>query len=1014
MTLTIGKKILLGGGLLMGLSAGLAWFELSQLAQVREASEKVVERDMRVFRLVDGIQASRQRMRVLWERTVAAFLARKAGLPGRDPAEAFQQWRQDSEQRGRLLRELEAFTAEAEKEAASPQQAERWRRVRQDCRDAQEAFQALSVEIEMQYGLLERSRWGERASRESVLDRLREGFDAQIDSVVALTEETKGQWVVEIAAAHGRARFSTLVALGITLVLGVVASLAVHRSIRRQQAAMSLEQELREQQQAYTRDLIESNSEALAVTDTTGVITDVNRQMCVLTGCAREELIGSPGRNLITDPHRADLGLGQALAAGQLTDFEVTLRAKDGREKLICCSATVLKDADGRARGVISTVRDVTEQKHLQQQLTERNRELTETTAFLNNVLESSTEYSIIATDMDGNILSWNEGARRNYGYTAAEAVGRMNWRDLHAAEEISSGRARAALDAVTRKWKAEGEFWRLRKDGSRFQAAVSITARRDLRGALIGLLLISKDITRQKALEDELRRKNEEIREQFGKAEEANRLKSEFLANMSHELRTPLNAIIGFTELLHDGKVGAVSDRQKEFLGDVLTSSQHLLQLINDVLDLSKIEAGKMEFRPEPADMAKLAGEVRDILRTLAAGKRIRVETDVTRLLGDVVIDPARFKQVLYNFVSNALKFTPDEGRVAIRVKPEGAEKFRLEVEDTGIGVRPEDLSKLFSEFRQLDAGMAKKHGGTGLGLALTKRIVEAQGGRVGVESTPGKGSLFYAVLPRAAKAERQEETPPALMTPRAGAASVLVIDDDSKDRAWLLETLSKAGYAVEPAPSGFEALALCRQRKFDAITLDLLLPDMSGWDVLRAIRKEETNRDTPVIVVTVVAEKGVGIGFPIHDVLVKPVDAADLLASIGGAGVLPDGTHKVLAVDDNPRDLRLLGEVLRQLGYRPICQPDGESALAAAAAERPSAIVLDLVMPGVDGFEFLRRLRQTADGRRTPVIVWTSKDLTAEERAGLRAAAQAVVAKGNGTSALLEELRTWAPVPS
>ena len=528
---------------------------------------------------------------------------------------------------------------------------------------------------------------------------------------------------------------------------------------------------------------------------------------------------------------------------------------------------------------------------------------------------------------------------------------------------------------------------------------------------AVLGMLIFY--VGRDRVLTEQQQR-NVALTESVRLAEEASRLKSRFVASMGHELRTPLNAIIGFTELLHDGKVGAVSDRQKEFLGDVLTSSQHLLQLINDVLDLSKIEAGKMEFRPEPADMAKLAGEVRDILRTLAAGKRIRVETDVTRLLGDVVIDPARFKQVLYNFVSNALKFTPDEGRVAIRVKPEGAEKFRLEVEDTGIGVRPEDLSKLFSEFRQLDAGMAKKHGGTGLGLALTKRIVEAQGGRVGVESTPGKGSLFYAVLPRAAKAERQEETPPALMTPRAGAASVLVIDDDSKDRAWLLETLSKAGYAVEPAPSGFEALALCRQRKFDAITLDLLLPDMSGWDVLRAIRKEETNRDTPVIVVTVVAEKGVGIGFPIHDVLVKPVDAADLLASIGGAGVLPDGTHKVLAVDDNPRDLRLLGEVLRQLGYRPICQPDGESALAAAAAERPSAIVLDLVMPGVDGFEFLRRLRQTADGRRTPVIVWTSKDLTAEERAGLRAAAQAVVAKGNGTSALLEELRTWAPVPS
>ena len=249
------------------------------------------------------------------------------------------------------------------------------------------------------------------------------------------------------------------------------------------------------------------------------------------------------------------------------------------------------------------------------------------------------------------------------------------------------------------------------------------------------------RDVTDEQRLEEARR-----------KVLEASRLKCEFLANLSHELRTPLNAIIGFAELMHDGKVGAISAHQQEYLGDILTSSRHLLQLINDVLDLSKIEAGKMEFRPEPVDLAKVIGAVKDILRTLAAQKQIRVEVEIDAGVTGVSVDQAKLKQVLYNYLSNALKFTADEGRVVVRVASEGPEGFRLEVEDTGSGVRPEDMDRLFIEFQQLDASIAKKHAGTGLGLALTKRIVEAQGGQVAARSTPGKGSVFSAVLPRVA----------------------------------------------------------------------------------------------------------------------------------------------------------------------------------------------------------------------------------------------------------------------
>jgi signal transduction histidine kinase len=234
-----------------------------------------------------------------------------------------------------------------------------------------------------------------------------------------------------------------------------------------------------------------------------------------------------------------------------------------------------------------------------------------------------------------------------------------------------------------------------------------------------------------------------------------ANRFKGEFLANMSHELRTPLNSIIGFAELLHDGKVGPVSPDQEEFLGDILASGRHLLQLINDVLDLSKVEAGKLQFNPEAVSLSLLIGEALGTLRATAATKAIQIECSVDAGLGEVLLDASRLKQVLYNYVSNALKFTPKGGRVVVRVLPEAAPwAFRLEVEDTGPGIPPDDSARLFKEFEQLDSGTATKHQGTGLGLMLTKRLVEAQGGNVGLLSTVGRGSTFYAIYPRPAVA--------------------------------------------------------------------------------------------------------------------------------------------------------------------------------------------------------------------------------------------------------------------
>jgi signal transduction histidine kinase/CheY-like chemotaxis protein len=505
-------------------------------------------------------------------------------------------------------------------------------------------------------------------------------------------------------------------------------------------------------------------------------------------------------------------------------------------------------------------------------------------------------------------------------------------------------------------------------------------------------------------------RRARVEVEEQSRRVQEANRLKSEFLANMSHELRTPLNGIIGFAELMHDGRVGVVSAEHREYLGDILVSGRHLLRLINDVLDLAKVESGALEFRPEAVDVGRLASEVRGVLREVANRKRIGMDIDVDASLDPVVLDAAKLKQVLYNYVANAVKFTPPEGRVTIRLAAEGEDRLRIEVEDTGIGIAPEDIDRLFVEFQQLDSGLGKRQQGTGLGLALTRRIVEAQGGQVGVRSTPGAGSVFFAVLPRLAEPAETLAPAPARM-PLPGAPVVLVIEDQAPDRAWLVRVLTEAGYAVEVAASGGHAVTRAGERAFDAITLDLLLPDMTAAEVMERIRNGGRNRDTPVIVVTVVAEREAAAGLAIHDFLTKPVPARTLLASLARVS-LPPADRPILILDDDVPTLRLAAAALGDRGYRVLSETSGVTGLRMAESSAPAAVVLDLLMPGLDGFEFLERYRATEVGRGVPVIVWTAKDLTARDRARLDGAVARVVSKREaGTGPLLAALDDVLP---
>ena len=412
----------------------------------------------------------------------------------------------------------------------------------------------------------------------------------------------------------------------------------------------------------------------------------------------------------------------------------------------------------------------------------------------------------------------------------------------------------------------------------------------RDSDGTSHGAWVTFRDVSLTRRLEEERVRAGE-LERRGREAQQANRLKSDFLANMSHELRTPLNAIIGFTDLMHKGKAGPVSAQHEEYLGDVLSSSKHLLQLINDVLDLAKVESGKMDFRPERVDLATLVNEVSDVLRGLATSKGLRIETEVDPAVTAVVVDPARVKQILYNYLSNAIKFTPEGGRAQVRITPDGSDAFRIDVTDTGVGISPEDLGKLFVEFQQLDNTSSKKYQGTGLGLALTKRLVEAHGGHVAVRSSVGLGSTFSAILPRR-----------------------------------------------------------------------------------------------------------------------MAVAAADHVGPV--VGLLPHGNRTILVVDDDPKTVKLAEAVLREAGYSPVSSAKAEDALSIAQANPPAVVIVDLLMPGVDGFEFITRLRATPAGRHVPIIVWTIKDLDAVERRRLQLSAVTIVSKrSGGPHTLVEELCRIAP---
>jgi PAS domain S-box-containing protein len=735
-----------------------------------------------------------------------------------------------------------------------------------------------------------------------------------------------------------------------------------------------------------------SIGDAVIATDMNGGVTFLNLVAQSLTGWSLEEargksmdlvfdIVNKETRRPVENPVKKVFREGKVVG---LADHTLLL-SKGGREFDIEDSAAPILTDTGEGFGVVLVFRDITEKKRADEE-TKRHKEL------LQLILESIAD-GVVVADSNGKFLLFNAAAEQVLGIGATDTTPDQ-WSDrygsylpdavtLYPSNELPLVRAMRgeSVDAVEL-------FIRNAKvpDGR----LLSITGRplRGENGALQGGVVVFHDISLQKRAQEALVHAKEE-------AERANKFKDQFLSTMSHELRTPLNAILGFSELLTDERYGQMNERQSRYVNHIHTSGKHLLKLISDILDLSKIEAGRLELTREDVAVTSACAEVLSALQPLAGKKSQALLQQVEPSLY-VRADATRFKQIIMNLIGNAIKFTPEGGRIELAACRVG-EQVRLEVRDNGPGIPPEDQQRIFEAFyRRAQSGATIE--GTGLGLAITVRLLELHGSKLEIESKPGEGTCFYFSLPLLAIAPYQPaQTTKA--TPRAGKTPrILVIEDNAATGQLIQSQLASSGYETVRCDQPERATEMAAEHQPDAITLDLLMQPVHGLEVLLRLKNDPRTLKIPVIVVTIVDQPGVGSALGADEYLVKPVDKATLLAAVerclrSRGGAAP--ARAILVVEDDASTREMIEEMLTARGYSVITAADGAQARARVAHALPELVILDLVLPKMSGFELLAEWRGSPRTADLPVFVLTSKDLTQEEEKYIRAHTESLFRK-------------------
>jgi PAS domain S-box-containing protein len=734
-----------------------------------------------------------------------------------------------------------------------------------------------------------------------------------------------------------------------------------------------------EQMRSMSKVFMEA-ADPILIEDLNGNVTEMNQEAERAYGWSRSELIGKPIRTLVPDDrHTQALEILARCRAGlEVRNVEGLRRTKQGGIVPVLLTLSLLRDDDDRPIGIASLAKDITEQKIAESKL-----------RTMSKVFMEAAD-PILIEDRDGLVLDMNQEAERAYGWNRSELIGKPI-RTLVPEERHSQ-----ANDLLTRCKQGDTvrnvEGLRQTKWGGVVPVLLTLSILRDDEEQLIGIASLAKDITDQKAVEQALA-------DAKHAADEANQAKSSFLANMSHELRTPMNAIIGYSEMLIEE---ATDDGHDSYIGDLQKihgAGRHLLALINDVLDLAKIESGKMDLYLEPIDLDTLIDDVASTVDALIQKKHNELVVERVGELGTVTADLTKVRQMLFNLISNAAKFT-ENGKITLavsRIDGDDEDLVEYAVSDDGIGIPADKIDSLFDEFSQVEATTARDYGGTGLGLPITKRFCEMMGGSIEVTSVPGQGSTFAIRLPAVIVDDTVSDAErPAAQQPEAlpEGRCVLVIDDEPNARDLIRRALEREGHPVAVASSGEEGLALARQLEPRLITLDAVMPGKDGWAVLRELKEDPRLRNIPVIMISMLDGSDMGFALGATDYLTKPVEREHLLDVLKRHGVAP-ATGRVLVVDDEAETRERFRRILEKEKCDVLEATNGREALEVIDGEPPDLILLDLMMPVMDGFAFMHELRKVEAWREIPVIVATAKDLTAEERAELSGTVESIVQK-------------------
>jgi len=745
-----------------------------------------------------------------------------------------------------------------------------------------------------------------------------------------------------------------------------------------------------EESRRQLQDFLDNASDLLQSTAPDGSILYANRSWKQTLGYNDAQIATLDLFSIVHPSSREDFKrkFRRVVAGEALRNVEVRFVASDGRV-VLCSGSMNCRYEDGKPVATRSIFRDITQQRLAEQELEESRANLT--------ALVENTGDAIWSVDANLRLITFNSAfalaveartGREPHVGAPLEAVFRID--EVGQYRELFQRALAGARFSQVRIEEFDGQT-------RHFELFFNpIIGDRGVRGVVV----FGKDVTPRKRAEEALMMAKEE-------AEGANRAKSQFLASMSHELRTPLNSVIGFANVVRKNRGETLSSQDMEFLDRILANGKHLLTLINEVLDLAKVESGRMELELTAVDLGSLLRETASQLEGQVRGRNVALRVDVPEGLRPLRTDPHRLKQVLINLAGNALKFT-EQGEVVLRVvgDPNSRLPRTLAVTDSGIGIPPERLEAIFEAFQQAEAGTSRRFGGTGLGLTISKSICQLLGYDLEVESAPDQGSTFRIVFPVEAT-EQSKEVPPS--SPAAGpdfnahplvARSLpkathvaLVVDDEDDSRLLLRHFLEDFGCRVLAARSGPEALELARREHPDLITVDLMMPGMSGWQFVNALKSDPSISDIPVVVVSIVAETGGGRLLGAVDMLRKPVERDEFLKVLWRA--LPRSGRRVLVVDDDAETRTMIEGLLRSTQLQVHSVANGREALNVLAGYQPDLVLLDLMMPEMDGMAFLNEIRSRPETNALPVVVLTGKELTREETHELELKAAGVLSK-------------------